>query len=89
VGGWFLYLDNIYRLGDDDAKSVLQTLLRLFTLLLKKEKFLGEFLGIVVLHIYATYRPHISYGYENFPPDMTTRVVTDNVARLVKDNRAC
>jgi len=28
-----------------------------------------------VLHIYATYQPNISYGYENFPPDMSKTVI--------------
>ena len=30
---------------------------------------------MVVLHIYATYQPYISYGYENFPPDMSKSVI--------------
>ena len=30
---------------------------------------------MVVLHIYATYPPYISYGYENFPPDMSKSVI--------------
>ena len=30
---------------------------------------------MVVLHIYATYQPYISYGYENFPPDKSKSVI--------------
>ena len=32
-------------------------------------------LGMVVLHIYTTNQPHISYGYENFPTDNTSKGV--------------
>ncbi len=31
---------------------------------------------MAVLHIYATYQPHISYGYENVRPDMSESVIS-------------
>ena len=38
--------------------------------------FSGEYQGMVVLHFYAISAHQLSCGYEDFPPDMSKRVIS-------------